>query len=258
MSKFVTLKTGSFGRKHIHLMVAHAKQQVPDVAVFFHGLWSTALQKRYISIATYLKQRNISHTILFESSRVRSYKEFERSGEPFDTYGRDFEGKTYAQELYDGEEVMNYITEHKKTFTTAKNLNLHFIGVSMGGILSNELIPRYASSIKTITLLGSGLKVNLKNSVTEGMPSEKRILQRYRDFTGGLGIIHGMKDTTISLRSALQIFNQTPRAQFKNMLILPQTDHRLRFIGEVSKVDELTKVLSVFVADIIKTSHMLA
>lgn len=209
------------------------------MVIFFHGANSTTLQERYVNIAKRLITKNLGNCLLYESSRNISYSDYVKQKLSFEEYVKTFEPKTFLQELQDAQNIIEYAIREE----TIQPIELHLVGISLGGIISSFLVKDYPQ-IKSITLIGSGSNVTVQNgSVLNNLPSEKQILKNYKDFSGLLFALHGTDDTIILPKSIEKVFATANNALDKELSFIKGADHRLRTINGQDQEYQLREVI---------------
>lgn len=248
---------GGFENRNILINFFPCQKTNNKIIIFFHGANSSTLQERYFNIAKKITKNNVAHCLLYESARKVTYSEYIKSGISFEEYVETFGTKTFQDELLDGKKIITYITAQLKHKHVHFPLELHLVGVSLGGIIASYLATEF-SSIKSLFLLGSGSTVSVKNnSVLKNLPSEKKILENYKQFQGLLAAVHGTKDKIIFPQSIEKVFKAANKVRYKELTFITGADHRLRTINDKNEdlllqdiiYENLSKVVTV--ADLI-------
>lgn len=240
MKYFKCRLKGIFGQKENLVKIYYAQKETSHITIFFHGAYSTTLKKKYFQFARKLCSKANTHVVLYETSRDYSYAEFERKGITFQEYEKTFIGKTFQDELCDVQQVVSFVHDH---YRTIKKPNLHFIGMSLGGMLSSCLIKDYQSLLRTIILIGSGYMIASadKRPILNSLPNT--ILQNYRNFLGNITILHGENDKVLSKEQSIKIFLNSTKSRNKKLIWIKGVDHRFLTLDNKPAEKKLSKQL---------------
>lgn len=249
MKHFKYKLKGLFGQKEISVRIYYAQKETSHITVFFHGAYSTTLKKKYFEFARQLCTEANTHVVLYETSRNFSYAEFERKGITFQEYEKMFNGKTFKDELREVQQVVSFVRDH---YTAIKKPSLHFIGMSLGGMLASCLIKDSQSLLRTIILIGSGYMISGAENrpILKSLPNT--ILQNYRCFLGNITILHGENDKVLPKEQSIKIFLNSTGAKNKKLIWIKGADHRFITINNKTAEKKLGKqLLKIIINEVI-------
>ena len=236
-----SINKGSYGNKKI--IGRYIKSNKNNLTIFIHGSYSTTLKDKYFNLVKSIKKQKLTDVVLFETSREISYQNRIKQNISHEKYSATFDKKTFADELSDVKEVVKYSVRHFR-LVRKKNPNLHFVGISLGGILQSLLISKYKKYLRSVILLGSWSRTNyLNRPILSSMPDKSKTLSNYENFNGLLTIIHGIEDKSINPKYSNIIFSHVKKARYKQMILIKGADHRFTMIDGKPCEEKLSNIV---------------